>query len=58
MNNGLFYFSIINYTVKWDIFTCLLKEEIPLNYKALCSLFESIKLMFAYSLQLLQYGEV
>ena len=44
--------------VKWDIFACLLKEEIPLNYKALCLLFESIELIFAYSLQLLQCGEV
>ena len=44
--------------VKWNIFACSLKEEIPLNDKALCSLFESIELMFAYSSWLLQYGEV
>ena len=44
--------------VKWNIFACSLKEEIPLNDKALCLLFESIKLIFAYSSQLLQCGEV
>ena len=44
--------------MKWDIFACLLKEEIPLNYKALRSSFESIELMFAYSSRPLQCGEV
>ena len=58
MDDGLLCFSVVNYTVKWNIFACLLKEEIPLNDKALYSLFESIKLMFAYSSQLLQCGEV
>ena len=58
MDDGLLCFSVINYTVKWNIFACSLKEEIPLNDKALCSLFNSIELMFAYSSQLLQHGEV
>ena len=44
--------------VKWDIFACLLKEEISLNYKALCLSFEGIELMFAYPSWLLQHGEV
>ena len=58
MDDGLLYFSVINYIAKWNIFACLLKEEIPLNDKALYLLFESIELMFAYSSQLLQYREV
>ena len=58
MDDGLLCFSVVNYIVKWNIFACLLKEEIPLNNKTLCLLFESIKLMFAYSSQPLQYGEV
>ena len=58
MDDGLLCFGVFNYMVKWNIFTCSLKEEIPLNDKALCLLFESIELMFAYSLWLLQYGEV
>ena len=44
--------------MKWNIFACLLKEEIPLNDKALCSLFKSIELMFTYSLWPLQHREV
>ena len=58
MDNGLFCFGVVNYMAKWDIFACLLKEEIPLNYKALRSSFESIELMFAYSSRPLQRGEV
>ena len=58
MDNGLFCFGIVNYMAKWDIFAYSLKEEIPLNYKALHLLFEGIELMFAYPSQLLQYREV
>lgn len=58
VDNGLLCFGVVNYTAKWNVFARSPKEETPLKHKVLCSSFESVELMFAYSSWPLQCGKV